>query len=81
MQTITVKALNPTNTRGKRIKATISGGHGITRGYDYGVDESDNFMLVAKELKDSLGWSGKMHGGHTKEGMVFVFNDDGYIID
>jgi len=35
---------------------------------------------VAKTLKEQLGWTSPMYGGHNKTGMVFVFAGDDYKI-
>jgi len=80
MQTITTKYLGPTNTKGSRIKASCEGGS-ITVSLDYGVEIEQDYMKAAKALKDKMNWSGEMIGGHTKDGMVFVFVNDFYKID
>lgn len=77
MQTITTKILNASATKGRRIKAAITSGRSIERGYDYALNLEGNYVVVARELYKILGWdtisNTKMVGGHTKDGMVFVF--------
>lgn len=79
MQTITVKYLGPTNTKGTRIKASCEGGS-VTVSRDYSAEVEQDYMRAAKALKDKMGWSGDMVGGHTRDGMVFVFVTESYKI-
>jgi len=65
-----------TNTNGARIKATSTGGDSVTVAYDYSGDAANAHMIAAKKLKDKLGWTGRMAGGSTKDGYVFVFMSD-----
>lgn len=76
MQTITVKYLFPTNTKGARIKAT-TGSVSITsiiRAYDYALNSDENMHLVAQELYTQMQWGDDgMIGGDNKDGsMTFV---------
>ena len=80
MQTINVKYLPATNTKGVRIKATCEGGS-VTISRDYGMDIEVDYKTAAIALKDKLGWTGKMVGGHTKEGFIFVFVNDKYVVE
>ena len=80
MQTINVKYLPATNTKGTRIKASCEGGS-ITISRDYGSNIEQDYMEAAKQLKSKLFWTGTMVGGHTKDGMVFVFDDEQYIVE
>ena len=73
MQTITVKYLSPTNTRGTRYKTTHTGAcKSLTISADYSLDFEGNCIAAAKALAEKLGWQGDYIGGHTKDGMVFV---------
>ena len=73
MQVIFTKYYGPTNTKGSRIKAWTSGGKVMWfEYYDVGCSHEN----AAKILKDEMKWESKMCGGHTKDGMVFVFADD-----
>lgn len=80
MQTITCKYLGPTNSKGARIKASCEA-KSITVSRNYGTNVEGDYMRAAKELKLAMGWPGKMVGGHTKDGMVFVFANDSHSID
>ena len=75
MQTILTKYHGATNCRGSRISATTSGGAGrLALGWDHGIDSEDNHGAAARALMEKMSWSGKMIGGHTKNGdMVWVF--------
>lgn len=81
MQTITTKYLGPTNTKGARIKAVASGAQqSITISYDHESNDHGH-IKAANALAAKLGWTGRMIGGDTKEGKVFVFADeDGFEI-
>lgn len=72
MKTIETKYLGPTNFKGSRIRAT-DGDNTIFLSRDCcdSIDEAHSRTALA--LKAKLGWTGKMIGGHTKSGMVFVF--------
>jgi len=80
MQTINCKYLPATNTKGVRIKATCEGGS-VTISRDYGVDIEQDYKAAAYKLKMRLGWTEKMIGGHTKDGMIFVFYNELYIVE
>lgn len=84
MQTINTKFLGPTNYRGSRVKASCEAGS-IIVSWDYGLDSDENHMDAANQLREKLGWDqdcyADMVGGHTKTGMVFVFNTDHYKLD
>lgn len=57
MQSITVKYLGPTNTKGSRFKATHPGGvSSVTRPYDYALSFAENEWQTAKALILELGW-------------------------
>lgn len=74
MQTIHTKHLPATATKPARIKATASGGGG---GITISVHAADDAHLEAmKQLCHKLDWHGLIAGGHTKDGMVWVFLDE-----
>ena len=75
MQIITTKYMGPTNTRGSRIKASSSH-YSITRAYNGSLKSEENHKLAVIDLMAKLEWAGVMYGGHTKDGMVFVFQDE-----
>jgi len=78
MQTIYVKVLPATNTKPVRVKATHEGNvESVTLSCSMDSERiEDDYCKAAKELKMRLGWTGKMQGGHHKNGMVFVFTDE-----
>lgn len=72
MQTIQVKYLGPTNTRGSRLKAFCYGGS-ITKPIDNARTIDHNAKIVAFELASQLKWSGAYVGGTLPNGdRVFV---------
>ena len=75
MQTISTKYLGATNSKPSRIIAKTSSGKRISLSFDHALNENQNHMRAAQELMTRLQWSGRMIGGHTKEGMVFVVSD------
>jgi hypothetical protein len=78
MQTILTKYLGATNHKGSRIKATNSGkSKSVTISYDYALSTTDNHRKAAAALKAKLRWPGRMIGGHTEPGMVWVFDNEG----
>jgi hypothetical protein len=78
MQTISTKYVGPSNTKGSRIIATTAWvHHRLTISYDSSLSsEDDAHAKAAQALRDKMGWSGEMIGGHTKDGMVWVFPDE-----
>ena len=77
MQTISTKYLGPTNTRGSRVVAIASGNRAFRTWVSAGMSRSDNepHEEAARKLAGKLEWKGEMIGGHTKDGMVWVFVD------
>lgn len=73
MQTISTKYVGPSNTKGSRIIATSASGHRLTISYDSSLSSEDAHAKAAKALRDKLNWTKEMIGGHTKDGMVWVF--------
>jgi len=81
MQTIKTKYLPATNTKPSRIRARASGGASLVMSVSNQEEGGDyTHVDVALALKRKLKWEGKMYGGDTKEGMVFVF-DSGPVIE
>ena len=73
MQCITTKYMGPTDTKGARIKATISSGK-ISATIPYPHEDSRNaHALAALKLARKIGWTGTLIEGSTKTGSVFVF--------
>ncbi len=77
MQTILTKYLGVTNHKGSRIKATNSGkSASVTISYDHALNTMENHRKAAAALKAKLRWPGRMIGGHTEPGMVWVFDNE-----
>ncbi len=55
MQAITTKFVNPTDTKGSRIKATAEAGS-VTVAWDYDLNTEGNHTAAAKALCAKLGW-------------------------
>lgn len=81
MKAIETKYHGPTNTKGSRISATDCGDHTIYISYDSALNSDDAHKAAAIALREKLNWSGPMQGGHTKNGMVWVFEDRGQRIE
>lgn len=70
MQTIATKLLPATN----RVKATASGGKSITIKQSQLEAACEQHACAALALMKKLHWGGRMIGGHTPYGMVWVFD-------
>lgn len=80
MQAITVKYLAVTDTKPTRYKATCEGGSVTTS--DPGFDRyEDNYCYACALLMSKMGWTGKMIGGGSKNGMVFVSDEPLYVAE
>lgn len=75
MKTILTKYMGPTNCRGSKIKASDEDGNTVTLPYDSAKNSNDCHLEAAVALCQKMDWIGKLHGGHTKAGMVWVFYD------
>jgi hypothetical protein len=75
MKTIKTTHLGPTNTRGSRIKASDEDGNSITLPYKSELNSNQCHMEAAVALCEKMDWIGMLHGGHTKNGMTWVFHD------
>lgn len=73
MQTITTKPLPATATKPARIKATASGGGGSIT---ISASGDESHMQAMRQLCNKLNWHGFIAGGHTNDGMVWVFLDE-----
>ena len=78
MQTISIKHLPATATKPARVKATASGGGGSVIVSNNAAD--DSILLAVRQLCQKLDWHGMIAGGHTKDGMVFVFLDEKWVV-
>ena len=77
MQAITTRYHGPTNTRGSTITATSASGERATVSYDDAWDSDMNHSRAVLKLCERLRWAGRLTGGSTKDGMVWVFTDKG----
>jgi hypothetical protein len=76
MQTIETRYVGQSSTRGSKILATASGNKTrVSVSYDSGSSDDHAHALAVKALCDKLGWEGKFVAGHTKRGMVWVFDE------
>lgn len=75
MKSIETTYHGPTNSRGSRIIATDCGDHRLTVAHNSALNSEPNHAAAAVELCKKLGWFGRLQGGHTKAGMVWVFID------
>lgn len=74
MQTITTNYLGATNFKGSRIIAKASGSTArAVVSYDSGLSDEAAHLEGVKALCSKMGWTGELIGGHTQEGMVWVF--------
>lgn len=74
MQAIQTKYLNPTNSKGSRIKAWCDAGQ-VTIPYPHEYSGMDCHMQAAKALQIKLGWVGKQYGALVGGGLP---NNGGY---
>jgi hypothetical protein len=76
MQVIFTKYIGPSNFKGARIIATASGNKvRAIVSYDSALSSEDAHLNGVKALCGKLNWSGKLVAGHTKDGMVWVFDE------
>ena len=73
MIAIETKYHGPTNTRGSRISASGNGNH-VSISYPHELSGEDVHRKAAQALCDKMKWTGKLTGGATKTGYVFVFS-------
>jgi hypothetical protein len=75
MKAISTRYLGPTNYRGARITAFDSDRNRITVSYPHGLSGEAVHRVAAEALRDKMGWTGRLIGGATRDGYVFVFAD------
>jgi hypothetical protein len=77
MKSIETRYLQPTNTRGARIRVSDCGDHVLIVKVDPTLtDDRDAHDEAVRLLAFTLGWFGTMIRGATKGGFVYVFADD-----
>mgnify|MGYP001501770142 FL=1 len=75
MQTIETRYHASTTHRASKITATASGsGKRVSISPEGRTTDSEDHAAAAVALCERLGWFGKMVGGHTKRGMIWVFD-------
>jgi hypothetical protein len=73
MQYITTKYLQPTNTKGGRIKASTSyGNESLVIAYDHSLDVEQAHASAAMQLASKLDWQGEYAAGGNESGYVFA---------
>ncbi len=79
---IVTKFLGPTNHRGSRVKATLSGEKSVsvTMPWCSGLNSDRNHAHAAEKLAEQLGWDQKpsahLVGGWMQHGAVFLLRYD-----
>jgi hypothetical protein len=80
MQSIHTRKLNPTNTRGTRVKAFTTDGMQVTLPWDYSLDVLSNHFKAARALTEtySVDWNPdwnieKMPCGESLDGRGLTF--------
>jgi hypothetical protein len=74
MQTISTKYLPATNFKSARVAAVASGARErVCLSWNTGLSCDENHRAAAKAICEKLEWHGQLQGGHTAQGMVFVF--------
>lgn len=73
MRAIFTKYLGATEKRGSRIMATDEERHRVFIPYDNEFHDTALHRLAARTLCKKMKWKGRIVGGHTKKGMVWVF--------
>ena len=76
MKAIETHYIGPSNTRGSRYKASDGDGNSITLHGSCALTSEGNHKRAALALLHKMEWNGKLTGGYTKAGMVWVFDDD-----
>ena len=77
MKSIETKYVGPSNVRGSRYIAT-DGDNRIIVSADDRLSFEGNHTAAAVKFCEKFHWTGKLQGGHTKSGMVFVWFDATY---
>lgn len=75
-QSIATKYHGPSNVKGSRVSAVSSGGLRIYLDWDDALNSEENHRLAALTLAKKYDWPGKWVAGCTKDGYVFVNDDD-----
>jgi len=73
MKAITTKYHGPSNVKGSRYSA-FDGDNRVILSADDSLNSDENHQRAALALMEKLNWTGQLIGGHTKDGMVWVFD-------
>lgn len=73
---IRTRYLRPTNRRGTRVKAHDDHGNSVTIDYDYDLPRDEVYVKACRLLCEKMGWTGRLVGGATDPGYVFVFVEE-----
>jgi len=76
MKAITTKYHGPGNVRGSRITASDDDGNRVVSSYDHALNSEGNHAAAARKLCQKMNWTGSLTGGHIREGMVWVWDDE-----
>lgn len=76
MKAIQTKYLPATNTKGSRIRAFDSDGNSVTVSHYHDASRDDAHRRAARALCEKMDWRGRLIGGHIKDGMAFVWDED-----
>lgn len=74
-QAISTKFHGATTFKGSRVSARAEPGV-IYVGWDHALNVSENHAAAAEAYAKKYGWPGKLYGGGTQTGFVFVFAID-----
>lgn len=81
MKAIETRYHGPTNTRGSRISASDGDGNRVSISYPYELSGMAVHQSAAIALAVKMNWTGRLIGGSTKAGYVFVWDSaDGYVV-
>ncbi len=81
MKAIETRYVGPTNTRGSRIIASDGDGNRVTIGYPHELSGMAVHQSAAIALAHKMNWTGRLIGGSTNHGYVFVWDSsEGYVI-
>lgn len=77
--TIHVKVLPITDSKGKRLKASLGNNLNkqpcMTMGWNYELDFRKNLEFAAKKFAEKLKWEGNMVGSWIGDNALFVFTN------
>jgi hypothetical protein len=75
MKAIFTKYHGCTESRGARVSARDTDGNRVSVPYEHATNHTNAHVLAAQALCKKMNWNGYATSSHTKEGMVFIFDD------